>query len=47
MVWDEPAYPEAVYLVASVYERRVKGYKCFAWDEEKRDFVEVGLDVVE
>ena len=47
MVWDELAYPEAVYLVASVYDRQVKGYKCFAWDEEQRDFVEVDLEVVE
>ena len=43
MVWDEPAYPEAVYLVVSVYDRTVKGYKCFAWDEGRRDFVEVEL----
>ena len=47
VVWDEPAYPDAVYLVLSVYERRVKGYKCFAWDEGARDFVEVDLVVAD
>ena len=26
MVWDEPAYPEAVYLVVSLYEGSVRGY---------------------
>ena len=47
VVWDEPAYPEAVYLVVSVCDREVKGYKCFAWDEGQRDFVEVTLEVGE
>ena len=47
MVWDEPAYPDAVYLVVSVYERTLRGYKCFSWDEDARDFVEVELAVAE
>lgn len=46
MVWDEPAYADAVYPVISVYNGKVKGYKCFAWDDEKRDFVEVAIDVI-
>jgi len=46
VVWDEPAYADAVYLVLSVYERQVKAYKCFAWDETGRDFAEVDLAVV-
>ena len=47
MVWDEPAYPDAVYLVVSVYERTIRGYKCFSWDEGARDFVAVDLVVAE
>jgi proteasome lid subunit RPN8/RPN11 len=46
MIWDEPAYPDAVYPVISVYNGQVKGYKCFAWNEAKRDFVEVEIDVI-
>jgi len=46
MVWDEPAYPEAMYLVVSVCDREVKGYKCFAWDGEKADFIEAELQEV-
>ncbi len=52
---DEPAYPEAVYLVIAVYGSRsepvraapiVEGYKCFAWDEGQQDYVEVALDLL-
>ena len=32
MIWDEPAYPDAIYLVVSVCNKNVKGYKCFGWD---------------
>lgn len=44
MAWGEPAYPQAVYLVVSVSDRQVKGYKCFAWDAAQRDFAEVELE---
>jgi [CysO sulfur-carrier protein]-S-L-cysteine hydrolase len=47
MIWGEPAYPEASYPVFSVYDGQVKGFKCFAWDEAKRDFVEVNIEVVD
>ena len=46
MMGDEPDFPEAAYLVLSVDQGQVQGYKCFAWDEGQRDFAEVGLDVV-
>jgi proteasome lid subunit RPN8/RPN11 len=42
----QPAYPEAVHLVLSVRRRRLVGQRCFAWDEERGGFVEVGLEVV-
>lgn len=45
MAWDEPAYPETVYLVVSVYGREVKDRRAYAWNEAKRDFIEVPLVV--
>ncbi len=47
MAWDEPAYPEAVYLVVSVYGDEARGHKAFAWDEGQSDFVEVEISVVD
>ena len=53
---DEPAYPDAVYLVLAVYGPRseprrdqvvVEEYKCFAWDEERADYIEVALDLLD
>ena len=40
MVWDEPAYPGATYLVISVYGTEIRAVKAFAWDETVKDFVE-------
>ncbi len=36
---DEPAYPEAVYVVVSVVERRLVDAGVFVWDPVARDFV--------
>lgn len=47
MVGGEPAYAGAVYLVVSVFDRRVRGHSAFAWDEKRRDFVEVHVEIVE
>ncbi len=48
MAWDEPAYPEAVYVVVSVYGTGdVRATKAFGWDEERRDFVDVEIDIVD
>ncbi len=51
---DEPTYPDALYLVVSVYGPRsaleapvVKGHKCFAWSEDRADFVEVAVELVD
>ena len=43
--WDEPNYPLAAQLVLSVRDRAVVATKAFAWDEEKREFVEAELVV--
>ena len=45
IAWDEPAYPDAVYLVVSVFGDGVQGYKAFSWDEGSRDFIEVAVEV--
>lgn len=45
MAWDEPAYPDAAYLVVSVVGREVKERRVYAWDPDRREFVEVPLVV--
>ncbi len=45
MVWDEPGYPHAVYLVVSVFGDGVRGHRAFAWDEGRRDFIEAEVEV--
>ena len=47
MAWDEPIYPDAVYLVVSVVDGQVRSHKGFAWDPGAADFAEVVLDVSE
>ncbi len=47
MIWDEPAYPDAIYLVVSVCNKNVKGYKCFGWDGSLGHFTEADLKIVE
>jgi proteasome lid subunit RPN8/RPN11 len=43
---DRPTYPGTIYLVISVYEDTdIRSIKAFAWDEMKKDFIEVGLEV--
>ena len=51
---DEPTYPDALYLVVSVYGPRsdravpeIKESKCFGWSEAQRDFVEVPLSLTD
>ena len=46
MVWGEPAYPEAVYLVVSVHGDGVRGHKAFLWSEATRGYAEAAVDVV-
>ena len=43
MAWDEPLYPDATYLVISVYDAEIRAVKAFAWDETARDFIDVPL----
>ena len=44
MMWDEPTYPDATYLVISVYDVEIRDVKAFAYDETSRDFIDVPLE---
>lgn len=45
MFGDEPSYPEAAYLVISIYDRTVCTIRAYQWDEESKDFVEAQLSM--
>jgi proteasome lid subunit RPN8/RPN11 len=45
MAWDEPAYPEACYLVVSVVRGRVADRLVVRWDPDRREFVAADLAV--
>jgi [CysO sulfur-carrier protein]-S-L-cysteine hydrolase len=44
LVGDEPAYPDAIYLVTSVMNGRVEATAAFRWDASRRDFVAVSME---
>ncbi len=35
VIWGEPVYPGAVYIIVSVFDRKVKDAQVFLWDGEK------------
>ncbi len=43
MAWDEPAYPDACYLVVSVVAGTVRERLAVAWDFGKKEFTEIAL----
>jgi proteasome lid subunit RPN8/RPN11 len=43
---DQPSYEGLRYLVTSVRQGEVDDHKLFAWDDEKKAFVEAPLEVV-
>ncbi|MGH7818912.1 MAG: Mov34/MPN/PAD-1 family protein, partial [Candidatus Binatia bacterium] len=45
MAWDEPAYPDACYLVVSVKRGAVGERLAVAWDTRERDWKAVDLVV--
>ncbi len=47
LMGDEPAYPDAMYLVTSVVGGRVAATTAFRWDQPTRDFLPVDLGHVE
>jgi len=42
LIGDEPAYPDATYLVTAVIMGRVEATTAFRWDPTRRDFPSVG-----
>lgn len=45
LLGGEPSYPGVVYLVTSVMQGELDATAAFQWDEGRRDFVPVALDV--
>lgn len=43
LIDGEPFYPDAVYVVMSVVERKVVAVNAFAWEPARRDFVLTAL----
>ena len=43
LVGGEPAYPDAIYIVASVLEGRADAVAAFRWQPARQDFIEVDL----
>jgi len=43
LIDGEPTYPDAVYVVMSVVDRRVVAVNAFAWDASQRDFLPAPL----
>jgi proteasome lid subunit RPN8/RPN11 len=43
--WGDPLFGEAAYIVVSVFDRRVRRVKAFAWNAAAKDFTEVPIEV--
>jgi proteasome lid subunit RPN8/RPN11 len=43
MFVDEPSYPDAAYLVISIYDGEVRVIRAYVWDGTSKDFVETPL----
>jgi proteasome lid subunit RPN8/RPN11 len=43
MFIDEPSYPDAAYVVISIYDREVRAIRAYRWDEDRKDFIETDL----
>lgn len=41
--FGEPTYPQSTQIVISIYDRVVKRISAYAWEKEKKDFVEIPL----
>ena len=45
LINGEPAYPESIYIVVSVVDKKVADARAFTWRPDMRDFVERGQAV--
>lgn len=43
MMWDEPIYPEALYIVLGVDGTSVNGMSAHQWNEDRREFEDVRI----
>ncbi|MCZ6676867.1 MAG: M67 family metallopeptidase [Candidatus Poribacteria bacterium] len=41
--WDEPVYPDAAYIVISIYDGEVRTTRAYAWSEADTDFIEMPI----
>lgn len=41
LVFDAPAYPDAVYMIVSVFDNKIKGTGFFKWDKGKGVFSKI------
>jgi proteasome lid subunit RPN8/RPN11 len=39
----EPTYPDSAQIVISIYNRAVRQILAYAWDDQRKDFIEVPL----
>jgi len=42
----EPMFPDAVWVVADIRQKRGVGAKAFAWNPSGREFVEIALEII-
>jgi len=47
LIWGEPAYPGAWYMIVSVKRGKAKDIACFAWDKDKRAFSRQPIDLLD
>ena len=43
--WGIPNYPDATYVVISVYDREINVARAYAWDDAAEDFIEAPISV--
>ncbi|MCI0370128.1 MAG: M67 family metallopeptidase [candidate division NC10 bacterium] len=42
--WGDPLFGDAAYVVVSVFDRRVRRMKAFAWNPTAKDFTEIPIE---
>ena len=45
--FGQPAFPDAVYIVADVQDGEARGAKAYVWSPDAKDFVEEPIEVVQ
>ena len=43
--WGTPNYPDATYVVISLYDRQINVARAYSWDDATEDFVEVPISI--